>query len=64
MNIQNLVNPDFIYIDGPDQKDIQGNLNGIIQAYDFWVELDILKITFNSHYYYYRWKGANAIFKK
>ena len=41
-----LVNPDFIYIDGPDQKDIQGNLNGInLKHNDFMpMNSDILKI--------------------
>ena len=40
------VNPDFIYLDGPDQKDIQGNLNGInLQHNDFMpMNSDLLKI--------------------
>ena len=41
-----LVNPDFIYLDGPDQKDIQGSLNGInLRHNDFMpMNSDLLKI--------------------
>lgn len=41
-----LVNPDFIYLDGPDQKDIQGSFDGIdLRHNDFMpMNSDLLKI--------------------
>lgn len=41
-----LINPDFIYLDGPDQKDITGNINGInLKHNDFMpMNSDILKM--------------------
>lgn len=41
-----LVNPDFIYLDGPDQKDITGNINGINSRHNDLMPInsDLLKI--------------------
>lgn len=42
------VNPDFIYLDGPDHKDIKGSINNISPSYNDFMPLncDLLKIEY------------------